>query len=64
VSAVVIRWHGPSAVTIYADGVPVGSASDDDSYPDEPALSTPRVAAVVAEDVARALGADVTVVRS
>jgi hypothetical protein len=63
VTAVLIRWHGPSAVTIYADGVPIGSASDDDPFPDEQPLSTPRVAAVVAEDVARALGADVTVVR-
>jgi hypothetical protein len=56
-----IRWHGPDALTIFADGQPIGSASNDDSFPDEPPLSTPRIAAVVAEDVARALGADVRV---
>ncbi|GGN39137.1 hypothetical protein FHR83_006785 [Actinoplanes campanulatus] len=60
---VLIRWHTPSALTIYADGKPIGSASDDSDFPDEPPLSTPLVAAVVAEDVARALGADVKVQR-
>ncbi len=34
-TAFLIRWHGPDAVTIYADGVPVGSASDDNDFPDE-----------------------------
>lgn len=62
-STVTIRWHTPGAVTIYADGVPVGSASNDGDFPGEPPLPVTLVAASVAADVARALGATVEVVK-
>ena len=61
-SAVTIRWHDPDHVTISLDGVPVGSASNDD-VPGETPLGTALVAATVAEDMARAFGASIIVRR-
>ncbi len=52
----------PGLLSVQVDGRTVASVSDTD-VPGEPPLSPAGVAAVVAEDVARAMGADVEVVR-
>jgi hypothetical protein len=59
VSTVVIRRH-PDAVTVLVDGQVVVSASDDDVPGEEP-LSPALLAAQVAADMARALGASLEI---
>lgn len=57
-STLTIRWDNPTALTLFVDGQLLGGASDDDDFPDEPLIPLTRTVAVVAEMVARALGAD------
>jgi len=62
VSTLTIRWHDEDHLTVLVNGEPIGSASNDD-VPGETTLPVPRIAAEVAEETARALGATVTIER-
>ena len=60
-TARVLIQRSPDLVTVFVDGRLAASASNDDDVPGEVPLSPPTIAAAVAEDVARALGATVEV---
>lgn len=62
-SRVLIRWDNQDNVAVFVEGVFVLSASNDDDFPDEPGIGIATTAASAVSHVARALGADVVIVK-
>lgn len=58
-STVTLRWANPDNLAILLDGYQVGSASNDDDFPDETPLSVTRIVAETVEGLAGAFGATV-----